>query len=70
LAGARSGLLCPLGQDFLTQLADFLDGALLRLVGSASLRHCLIDHVGDSQKTLAQARMIGQALIQTLFLWI
>jgi len=68
--GLRFGFLGPIGEKFISQLADLLNGTRLGFMGRAAFSHRLVDHIGDDQQALAQARTIGETLIQALFVLI
>jgi len=68
--GIPFGFLGPIGEQFISQLADLLNGAGFGFMRGAALGHRLIDHIGDAQQALAQARTVGETLIETLLVLI
>lgn len=66
LPGLGFGLPGPVGEHFLPELLDLLNGAGLRFIGSAALGDRVIDHVRDIDETLAEMRAIGKKVVETL----
>jgi hypothetical protein len=48
------GFLSPIGQHFISQLADLADCASFGFMGCAALGHCAINHVGNLQQAASQ----------------
>jgi len=68
--GILLGFLGPIGEQFISQLADLFNGAGFGFMRGAAFGHRLIDEVGDAQQALAQARTVGETLIETRFVLI
>jgi len=68
--GIPFGFLSPIGEQLISQLADLLNGAGFSFMRGAAFGHRLIDHIGDAQQALAQARTVGETLVETLLVLI
>ena len=68
-AKARLGFFGPITEDFLTQLANLLDGASFCFVRRATFAHRLIDQIRNHEQTPAQVRPSGEAFIEAWFVF-
>ena len=66
LPGRLFCFLGPIGQHFISELANLFHGARFRFLSGAAFGHGLIDQVRNAEQASAQVRTVRETLIQTL----